>query len=104
MKPQEQRFELPGLGEPHPEGTALYVLVDEEQRNTDSRGAGAHLLAGAAYRVVHVISRWAGGEVRGYILHRGEITVRTPCYSGDWPDLDALVKAKVLSSTIGGAP
>lgn len=104
MKPQEQRFELPGLGDPHPEGTALYVLVDEELRNTDSRCAGAHLPAGAAYRVVHVISRWAGGEIRGYILHRGDITVRQPCYSGDWPALDALVKAKALAAAIGGAP
>ncbi len=96
------RCELPGLGDPHPGGPALYLLVDDELRNNDSRCAGSHLPAGVAYRVVHVISRWAGGEIRGYLVHAGELTVRQPCYSGEWPELDALVREK-LAKVLRGA-
>lgn len=87
----ETRIELPGLGEPHPQGCALYVLVDAEQRATAySRD---DLPAGTASRLVHVISRWSRGEVRGYRVIGNVATVRQPNYVGDWPEVDRAVEA-----------
>lgn len=88
-----QHIEVPGLGEPHANGAAVYLLVDAPLRAShDSREAGRDLPAGTSYRVVHAISRWRGGEVRGYLLVDGTLTVRAPHYT-DWPALDAAVKA-----------
>lgn len=42
-------------------------------------------------RLVHVISRTAGGEVRGYVIARGTLRLRGPAYAGDWPEMDAAV-------------
>lgn len=99
MSTIELRLELPGLGEAHPKGTAFFLIVDPELHNTDSRCAGAELPAGAAYRVVHVMGRWAGGEVRGYLLHGGELTPRGPNYIiRHWPELDELVTAALRSA------
>lgn len=48
-------------------------------------------------RWVHVMSRPAGGEIRGYALVEGELRLRLPNYSGDWPEMDAAVRARVAS-------
>lgn len=63
---------------------------------------------GTQVRVVHVISKPARGEVRGYVLVEGEtaLRLRTPCYSGDWPEMDAAVQRRVLEIVdplLGGA-
>ena len=46
-------------------------------------------------RVVHVMSKSAGGEIRGYVLIDGVLRQRGPCHSGPWPVLDAAVLARV---------
>jgi hypothetical protein len=53
-------------------------------------------------RLIHVISRRAGGEIRGYRLcERGCAHVRLPAYEGHWPEIDALV-ARVVGCTVVG--
>jgi len=42
-------------------------------------------------RIVHVVSRTAGGEVRGYVIARGTLRLRGPAYAGVWSEMDALV-------------
>jgi len=44
------------------------------------------------YRLVHVISKPAGGEIRGYVMTGdGSLRMVGPNYRGDWPELDAAV-------------
>lgn len=89
---REQR-ELPGVGEPHPKGSAFYLLVDPESADTNVRAAGRDLPAGTRYRLVHVIGRWAGGEVRGYLLVGSELFLRTSTMDQEpWPALDEAVE------------
>lgn len=45
--------------------------------------------------IVHVISRPAGGEIRGYVLIAGKLHLRLPNYAGDWPELDVAVARRV---------
>lgn len=53
-------------------------------------------------RLVHVMSRPRGGEIRGYRLcERGCAHVRLPAYTGHWPELDALVARVVGCRVIG---
>lgn len=43
-------------------------------------------------RVVHVMSKPAGGEIRGYVLDaQGGLRLRLPAYAGDWPELDRAI-------------
>lgn len=42
-------------------------------------------------RFVHVMSRSAGGEIRGYALIDGRAYLRLPNYAGEWPELDTAV-------------
>lgn len=57
-------------------------------------------------RVVHVMSKPAGGEIRGYVLIDGALRQRGPCYAGPWPVLDAEVLKRVPGASrviaIGG--
>lgn len=85
----------------------LRVQVDEPVLVTQQLAAfvGDDLVKpGTKVRVVHVISKPARGEVRGYVLVEGETTLRLrlPCYSGDWPEMDAEVGRRVLETIIGG--
>lgn len=44
-------------------------------------------------RCVHVISKRAGGEIRGYaLLDDGRLIIRIPSYTGAWHELDQLVE------------
>lgn len=45
--------------------------------------------------LVHVISRPAGGEIRGYVLIDGKLHLRLPNYAGNWPELDAAVARRI---------
>lgn len=88
------QVDLDGIGNQHERGTAVYLLIDAE------RTAGWHLgppsmKPDEKVRVVHVISRWAGGDIRGYVWHRNHLHLRHPCSPESWPELDALV-AQVL--------
>ena len=49
-------------------------------------------------QLVHVISKPAGGEIRGYVLIDGALHLRLPNYAGDWPDLDAAVRRRINAS------
>ena len=52
-------------------------------------------------RLVHVLSRPAGGEIRGYVLTSdGVLRLRMPCYSGRWPEMDEAVRVRVGASTV----
>jgi hypothetical protein len=42
-------------------------------------------------QLVHVISPHRGGEIRGYVLIEHRLHLRTPCYSGEWPEMDMAV-------------
>jgi hypothetical protein len=52
--------------------------------------------------IVHVMSKPAGGEIRGYVIVDNEKTlrVRTPNYTGRWPDLDAAVMARTKTTSV----
>lgn len=83
--------------------SALRVEVDDEK--PVHRALGNSAFVGCAeidpdepVRVVHVISSAARGEVRGYVLVRGELRLRLPCYSGAWAEVDALVSAELGAS------
>ncbi len=50
----------------------------------------------ATIRLVHVMSKPAGGEIHGYVLTEdGALRLRLPCYTGPWPEMDAEVLARV---------
>jgi hypothetical protein len=52
-------------------------------------------------RVVHVISKPAGGEIRGYVVTEDRaLRLRTPCYSGHWPALDEAVRTRTGAGSI----
>lgn len=61
-----------------------HLLFEERPAKWDERG-----------RIVHVISKPAGGEIRGYIMIDGALHLRLPNYAGDWPDLDAAVARRL---------
>jgi hypothetical protein len=77
----------------------LYIEVDDEKRHSPHLsfidraakwdGIGA---------IVHVISRPAGGEIRGYVLIAGKLHLRLPCYSGPCAEMDAAVARRVLGA------
>lgn len=51
-------------------------------------------LYGEQLDLIHVISRHAGGEIRGYVsLEGGPWLLRHPNYTGDWPEMDRAVEA-----------
>lgn len=74
----------------------LFVEVDEPRPMTRHTAgfAGDGQLREAKIRFVHVISKPAKGEIRGYVLVESEKTlrVRTPNYLGRWPELDVEVQ------------
>lgn len=47
--------------------------------------------------VLHVISQWAGGEIRGYLRSEGHeaFKLRLPAYPEFWQELDLAVAALV---------
>lgn len=60
---------------------------------------------GEPKELLHVISRAAGGESRGYWRHKdagGGWRVRRPNYTGDWPEMDRAV-ADLVGDEINGA-
>ena len=94
-----QHIELDGFqsAEPHPSGAALYIHVDPQHAAHGSAFEAGHFLkAGTPYRVVHVVSRWRGGEVRGYILADGKLFLQSTM---DWPELDERVQRE-LGATV----
>lgn len=82
----------------------LYLLVDPPARapggvdvpvevgTARAFGLAPDARAGEEYQLVHVISGWVKGEVRGYAVHRGELRLRRPCFTGEWPQMDAAVR------------
>ena len=81
----------------------LYITVDDQFERT-GRTLSPHLsfVARPATwdghgKLVHVISRPAHGEIRGYVLINGLLHLRLPNYAGDWPELDAAVARRLLA-------
>lgn len=61
---------------------------------------GDRALVGHKVRGVHVMSRHVGGQIRGYVLDEtGGLRLAGPCYTGEWPEMDAEV-ARVLGAAI----
>ena len=83
------QVDLHGIGDMHERGTAVYLLIDAERK------AGWHLVTELdpeePVRVVHAISRWSRGEIRGWVWARGRLFLRHPATPAEWPELDALV-------------
>lgn len=74
-------------------------LVVDEPRKPYGRHEGAYV--GESPRdadlvLVHVMSKAHSGECRGYVLTTdGALRLRLPCYTGEWPEMDAAVLARV---------
>lgn len=85
--------------ESHPAGAPVYAIVEMPRPATyDARASEAALVLrkevpiGDHLQIVHVISRWAGGEIRGYIIHKDRAFVRYPASPREWPELDRVVE------------
>lgn len=74
----------------------FYLLTHEHRYHS---GFAGHVRArhyvqsqGETCRTVHVVSKPAGCEIRGYIqVGDGALLLRTPAYPPDWPELDEQV-------------
>lgn len=94
------QVDLEGIGDMFTETTtAVYLLIDAE------RPAGWHLGPPGLHpdtpvRVIHAISRWAGGEVRGWIWTEKRLYLRHPASPESWPELDALVEKALGASRV----
>ncbi|MBZ4398657.1 hypothetical protein [Myxococcus sp. AS-1-15] len=73
----------------------MYVLVSRPERSAghrDSMVCGGNAAdASGMVRWVHVMSKPAGGEVRGYALVGDELRLRLPAHPESWPEVDAEV-------------
>lgn len=82
------------------ENGVLSLLVTERGRY-DSRSWGGHAGAGAKisydgpFASVHVMSRPAGGEIRGYVRINGVLHLRLPAYPSQWDELDIEVSRRL---------
>jgi hypothetical protein len=102
MQQAQQEFSWSGDVEQAFTDGRLYVEIDEPRSISphlafvnrpakwDGRGS-----------LVHVISRPAGGEIRGYVLIEGKLHMRLPNHAGDWPELDAAVARRVSAKGCG---
>lgn len=78
----------------------LYLIVKDHPRYND-REWSSHVNARAffgyskPFATVHVISRSAGGEIRGYMWLEGLLYLRMPSYPPDWANLDLEVSRHV---------
>lgn len=95
---------------PQAEAGALYVGVDAEMvadvdflRGANFVGCG-QVVPGDRLAFVHVMSRPAGGEIRGYVLYDGQLRLRLPCYTGAWPEMDRVVAEAVGVTEIQVTP
>jgi hypothetical protein len=80
--------------EPHPKGAAVFVQLDAEETATgDHRSAARMFKPGERYQLLHVISRWRGGEIRGYVLHAGVAHLRHPASPLEYDVIDRAVEA-----------
>jgi len=82
------------------DGVLYLHVVPRQKYYRDWSGhvrAGEYMSSeGARFTTVHVISRPAGGEIRGYIqIEDGALLLRTPAYPPDWPELDAEVSRRL---------
>lgn len=50
---------------------------------------------------VHIISKHAGGEIRGYVIHAGRLKLRLPCYTAEWPEMDRAVSEALGLPVVG---
>lgn len=81
----------------------LRLLIDEprSRQHFASMFVGEKVARGEQLRVIHVLSRPAGGEIRGYVLTDDDVLrLRLPEYAGAWPALDAAVSSRVGARSV----
>lgn len=85
----------------------VYLLLSPERKASMSGGsetytlvAGGLLNEGAPYRMVHVMNAAQSCATRGYIVSRARAYLRSPCYVGAWPEMDACVAAAVDATIV----
>lgn len=77
----------------------ITIIVDADPNPVMDGGwhwnfVGCRQLIGHKVRGVHVMSRHAGGEIRGYVIDDdGGLRLRGPCYTGKWDLMDQEVAA-----------
>lgn len=76
----------------------LRLVIDDESK-FDSRRTGMfrgcnRWKDGEPIRIVHVVSKSAGGEIRGYVIVRQELYERGPSYMR-WPAMDREVSRQI---------
>lgn len=82
----------------------VYLIVDAPKRFgyfapgfVDARSVGHN----DELRLVHVISRSAGGEIRSYVLDESNVLhLGRPAYTSDWPEMDAAVAQRVSATRV----
>ncbi|MGE0444537.1 MAG: hypothetical protein AB7P99_04860 [Vicinamibacterales bacterium] len=76
----------------------LYLIVDAQVKDVGWRCFYEGQQPGVyeTGSIVHVMSKPAGGEIRGYLLIDGRLHLRLPSYTGDWPEMDAAVAQRVI--------
>lgn len=92
MATEFRKVLLDGFGEHDP----LYLLIgDPAIHRGDMRRSsyGMPIPIDDAYELIHVISKPAGGEVRGYVLHEDKAFIRRPCTPEEWDEVDRAVEA-----------
>lgn len=87
-------LDMAAVGVPDVEPGAVYVLREGKHGDRFHR----------EIETLHVISKHAGGEIRGYILPEGEASwlLRTPCSPMEWPEIDRAV-ANLIGAAVNGA-
>ena len=68
------------ISEVHPAPPNRVMFVGEADCHT-----------GDPIATVHVISKWAGGQIRGYVLHKGVLKLWLPAYPWEHPLVDQAV-------------
>jgi len=66
------------------------------------RFEGSDELDGVPISRIHVMSRYAGGQIRGYALHAGGLGVCLPCHEGPWLEMD--IEVRRLLATVALLP
>lgn len=92
--------DLRRIGDQAIEPGKVYVLRGEFNGWEPGRGERVYI------ETLHVVSSYAGGEVRGYRRDRGETSwkLRRPATPESWPEMDAAVATLVGESVNGAKP
>ena len=76
----------------------LYIIEDAKKQLGHSAPSGKRWDDSGS--LVHVISRPAHGEIRGYVRIDGKLHVRYPARPEQWDELDAVVSARLGAEVV----